>query len=55
MKLFSNIYKKVIELAEDRSVEYYLGSESSVESSFFLMQLSVVLMPMSLTRSECWV
>ena len=55
MKLFSNIYKKVIELARHRYVEYYLGGLSFAESSFFPIPPDVMLMPMSLARPERWV
>lgn len=55
MKLFSNIYKKVIELAKHRQAEYYLGGLSFAESSFFPIPPDVMLMPMSLARPEHWV
>ena len=54
MKLFSNIYKKVIELAKHRHAEYYLGGLSFAESSFFPIPPDVMLMPMSLARPERW-
>ena len=54
MKLFSNIYKKVIELAKHRQAEYYLGGLSFAESSFFPIPPDVMLMPMSLARPERW-
>lgn len=54
MKLFSNIYKKVIELAKHRHAEYYLGGLSFAESSFFPIPPDVMLMPMSLARPEHW-
>ena len=55
MKLFSNIYKKVIELSKHRHAEYYLGGLSFAESSFFPIPPDVMLMPMSLARPERWV
>ena len=55
MKLFSNIYKKVIELAKHRHAEYYLGGLSFAESSFFPIPPDVMLMPMSLARPEGWI
>ena len=55
MKLFSNIYEKVIELAKHRHAEYYLGGLSFAESSFFPIPPDVMLMPMSLARPERWV
>ena len=55
MKLFSNIYNKVIELAKHRNAEYYLGGLSFAESSFFPIPPDVMLMPMSLARPESWV
>ena len=54
MKLFSNIYKKVIELAKHRHSEYYLGGLSFAESSFFPIPPDVMLMPMSLARPDHW-
>ncbi|PID44784.1 MAG: hypothetical protein CSB48_00770 [Proteobacteria bacterium] len=54
MKLFSNIYKKVIELAKHRHAEYYLGGLSFAESSFFPIPPDVMLMPMSLARPDRW-
>jgi len=54
MKLFSNIYKKVIELAKHRHAEYYLGGLSFAESSFFPIPPDVMLMPMSLARPDHW-
>lgn len=54
MKLFSNIYKKVIELAKHRNAEYYLGGLSFAESSFFPIPPDVMLMPMSLARPNRW-
>ena len=55
MKLFSNIYKKVIELSKHRHAEYYLGGLSFAESSFFPIPPDVMLMPMSLARPERWI
>ena len=55
MKLFSNIYKKVIELAKHRHAEYYLGGLSFAESSFFPIPPDVMLMPMSLARPDSWI
>ena len=55
MKLFSNIYNKVIELAKHRNAEYYLGGLSFAESSFFPIPPDVMLIPMSLARPEHWV
>ncbi len=55
MKLFSNIYKKVIELSKHRHAEYYLGGLSFAESSFFPIPPDVMLMPMSLACPERWV
>ncbi|WP_022952989.1 YqaA family protein [Leucothrix mucor] len=55
MKLFSNIYKKVIELAKHRNAEYYLGGLSFAESSFFPIPPDVMLMPMSLARPDRWI
>ena len=54
MKLFSNIYKKVIELAKHQHSEYYLGGLSFAESSFFPIPPDVMLMPMSLARPDHW-
>lgn len=54
MKLFSNIYKKVIELAKHRHSEYYLGGLSFAESSFFPIPPDMMLMPMSLARPDHW-
>ena len=55
MKLFSNIYKKVIELSKHRHAEYYLGGLSFAESSFFPIPPDVMLMPMSLARPDRWI
>ena len=55
MKLFSNIYEKVIEIAKHRNAEYYLVGLSFAESSFFPIPPDVMLMPMSLARPEHWV
>ena len=55
MKLFSNIYNKVIELAKHRHAEYYLGGLSFAESSFFPIPPDVMLIPMSLARPERWI
>ena len=55
MKLFSNIYNKVIELAKHRHAEYYLGGLSFAESSFFPIPPDVMLMPMSLAQPDKWV
>lgn len=55
MKLFSNIYNKVIELAKHHNAEYYLGGLSFAESSFFPIPPDVMLIPMSLARPERWV
>ena len=55
MKLFSNIYKKVIELSRHKYAEYYLGGLSFAESSFFPIPPDVMLMPMSLALPERWV
>ena len=54
MKLFSNIYNKVIEIAKHRHAEYYLGGLSFAESSFFPIPPDVMLIPMSLARPERW-
>jgi len=54
MKLFSNIYKKVIELAKHKHAEYYLGGLSFAESSFFPIPPDVMLMPMSLAQPTRW-
>ena len=55
MKLFSNIYKKVIELAKHHHAEYYLGGLSFAESSFFPIPPDVMLIPMSLARPDGWI
>jgi membrane protein YqaA with SNARE-associated domain len=55
MKLFSNIYNKVIELSGHQYAERYLGVLSFAESSFFPIPPDVMLIPMSLATPSKWV
>ncbi|MCK5903039.1 MAG: DedA family protein [Cocleimonas sp.] len=55
MKLFSNIYKKVIRYSKHRHAERYLGVLSFAESSFFPIPPDVMLIPMSLATPSKWV
>ncbi|MCK5895313.1 MAG: DedA family protein [Cocleimonas sp.] len=55
MKLFSNIYNKVIELSKHKNAEKYLGTLSFAESSFFPIPPDVMLIPMSLAMPSKWV
>lgn len=54
MKLFSNIYKKVIEYSRHKYAERYLGALSFAESSFFPIPPDVMLIPMSLAEPSKW-
>jgi membrane protein YqaA with SNARE-associated domain len=54
MKLFSNIYNKVIELSRHKHAEKYLGTLSFAESSFFPIPPDVMLIPMSLAEPSKW-
>ena len=55
MKLFSNIYNKVIEYSRHKHAEKYLGGLSFAESSFFPIPPDVMLIPMSLAEPSKWV
>lgn len=55
MKLFSNIYNKVIELSRHQHAEKYLGILSFSESSFFPIPPDVMLIPMSLAEPSRWI
>ncbi|HIO92114.1 MAG TPA: DedA family protein [Leucothrix mucor] len=55
MKLFSNIYKKVIEYSRHKYAERYLATLSFAESSFFPIPPDVMLIPMSLAEPSKWV
>jgi membrane protein YqaA with SNARE-associated domain len=54
MKLFSNIYNKVIEYSRHRHAEKYLAGLSFAESSFFPIPPDVMLIPMSLAEPSKW-
>ena len=55
MKLFSNIYKKVIEYSRHKYAERYLAALSFAESSFFPIPPDVMLIPMSLAQPPKWI
>ncbi|RTZ66299.1 MAG: DedA family protein [Aquificaceae bacterium] len=55
MKLFSNIYKKVIEYSRHKYAERYLSALSFAESSFFPIPPDVMLIPMSLAQPSKWI
>ena len=55
MKLFSNIYKKVIEYSRHKYAKYYLGVVSFLESALLpLPPPDVMLIPMTLTKPKNW-
>ena len=54
MKLFSNIYNKVIEYSRHQHAEKYLAGLSFAESSFFPIPPDVMLIPMSLAQPSKW-
>ncbi len=54
MKLFSNIYKKIIEYSRHQYAERYLGALSFAESSFFPIPPDIMLIPMSLAQPSKW-
>jgi membrane protein YqaA with SNARE-associated domain len=55
MKLFSNIYNKVIEHSRHKHAEKYLGVLSFAESSFFPIPPDIMLIPMSLAEPSKWI
>ncbi len=55
MKLFSNIYNKVIDYSRHKYAERYLVALSFAESSFFPIPPDVMLIPMSLAESKKWI
>ncbi len=55
MKLFSNIYNKVIKYSRHKYAERYLGALSFAESSFFPIPPDVMLIPMSLAEPSKWI
>ncbi len=55
MKLFSNIYNKVIKYSRHKYAERYLGALSFAESSFFPIPPDVMLIPMSLAEPPKWI
>ena len=55
MKLFSNIYKKVIEYSRHKYAKYYLGVVSFLESALLpLPPPDVMLIPMTLSKPASW-
>lgn len=55
MKLFSNIYKKVIEYSRHKHAKYYLGGVSFLESVILpFPPPDVMLIPMSLSKPKDW-
>lgn len=55
MKLFSNLYDRVLGWARHRHATWYLGALSFTESSFFPIPPDVMLMPMVLARrAHAW-
>jgi len=55
MKLFSNIYNKVIDYSRHKYAERYLGALSFAESSFFPIPPDVMLIPMALAEPKKWI
>jgi membrane protein YqaA with SNARE-associated domain len=55
MKLFSNIYKKVIEYSQHKYAKNYLGGVSFLESALLpLPPPDIMLIPMSLAKPAAW-
>ncbi len=55
MKLFSNIYNKVIEYSQHKYAKYYLGVVSFLESALLpLPPPDIMLIPMTLSRPSSW-
>jgi len=55
MKIFSNLYQRVIEWSRHKYAPYYLFAVSFAESSFFPIPPDVMLAPMSLARpTRAW-
>ena len=55
MKIFSNIYTRVMRWSKHKNAPWYLGALSFAESSFFPIPPDVMLAPMSLaTPSKAW-
>lgn len=52
MTLFTGLYNRVLELARHRHANYWLGSLSFAESSFFPVPPDVMLAPMVLARPK---
>lgn len=52
MALFGSLYERVMRWSRHRHAEWYLGTMSFAESSFFPIPVDVMLAPMCLARPE---
>src|SRR5258708_7202868 len=56
MRLFSSLYKKMIQWSQHQHAPRYLGAVSFLESSFFPIPTDVMLAPMVLAKpDQAWV
>lgn len=53
MKLFSNLYSKVLLWSRHKHAPYYLFALSFAESSFFPIPPDIMLVPMVLAQTQC--
>ncbi len=55
MRLFGPLYERVLHWSRHRHAEYYLGTMSFAESSFFPIPVDVMLAPMVLADRSKWI